>query len=246
MSSQPGPSGESWLSEPRPINFLPPGEMGPDKYASILTSEDMGRIRGYCFVPIEFDLGVPGPSDRIHCPPVGWMGIYEDSLKAGLRFPIPSFVIRLLTEYNMCPAQIAPNSWRIIIGFLSLCLLHKRTPTINLFRACYSLKTHPDSDWWYFSPKKGLQFIRGAPSSVHGWKTRFLFVRHDYPWRFNINWRIPFNCVMNEAPSLTGDEEESLAYLRACEAPLVKDLICEEALVNVGLSQAEPQGKVGF
>ena len=52
--------------------------------------------------------------------------------------------------------------------------------------------------------------------------------------------------MMNEAPTLTRDEEESLDYLRACEAPLVKDLICEEALVNVGLSQAEPQGKVGL
>ena len=48
---------------------------------------------------------------------------------------------------------------------------------------------------------------------------------------------------MNEPPTLTRDEEASLDYLRACEAPLVKDLICEEALVNVGLSQAEPQGK---
>ena len=246
MSSLPGSFSEDLLSEPCPIRFLPPGDMEPDKYHSVLTSEDLGRIRGYCFIPVEFDLEVPGPSDRVHCPPVGWMGIYEDSLKAGLRFPIHPFVVRLLTDYNMCPAQIAPNSWHVIIGFLSLCLLHKRKPTVNLFRACYSLKAHPDSDWWYFSPKKGLQFIRGAPSSVHGWKTRFLFMRHDFPWRFDINWREPFNCVMNEAPALTKDEEESLAYLRACEAPLVKDLICEEALVNVGLSQAEPQGKVGL
>ena len=52
--------------------------------------------------------------------------------------------------------------------------------------------------------------------------------------------------VMSKIPKLAKDEEESLAYLRACEAPLVKDLICEEALVNVGLSQAEPQGKSGL
>ena len=52
--------------------------------------------------------------------------------------------------------------------------------------------------------------------------------------------------MMNETSTLTRDEEESLAYLRACEAPLVKELICEEALVNVGLSQAEPQGKLGL
>ena len=147
MSSLPGSFSEDLLSEPCPIRFLPPGEMEPEKYHSVLTSEDLGRIRGYCFIPSEFDLEVPGPSDRVHCPPVGWLGIYEDSLKAGLRFPIHPFVIKLLTEYNMCPAQIVPNSWRIIIGFLSLCLLHKRTPTVNLFRACYTLKAHPGVDW---------------------------------------------------------------------------------------------------
>ena len=172
MSSQPHSLGETWEPELRPIRFLPPGEMDPDMYQSVLTSKDIGRIRGYCFVPIEFDLEVPGPSDRVHCPPVGWLEIYEDSLKAGLRFPIHPFVVRLMTEYNMCPAQIAPNSWHIIIGFLSLCLLHKRNPTVNLFRACYSMKSHPGTDWWYFSPRKGLQFIGGAPSSVHEWKAQ--------------------------------------------------------------------------
>ena len=50
---------------------------------------------------------------------------------------------------------------------------------------------------------------------------------------------------MNERQTLTKDEEESLAYLQACGVPLVKDCICEEALVNVGLSLAEPQGKMG-
>ena len=163
MSSQPNPSGESWDSDPQPIRFLPLGKMGRDIYQSVLTTEDIGRIRGYYFVPVEFDLEVPGPTDRVHCAPVGWLGIYEDSLKADLRFPFHPFVIRLMTEYNICSAQIAPNSWRIIIGFLSLCLLYKRNPTVNLFRACYSIKSHPGKDWWYFSPRKGFQFIRGLP-----------------------------------------------------------------------------------
>ena len=146
MSSQPSPSGESWDFDPRPIRFLPPEEISPERYQSILTTEDIGRIRSYYFIPIEFDLEVPGPADRVHCPSVGWLGIYEDSLKAGLRFSFHPFVIRLLTEYNMCPAQVAPNSWHVIIGFLSLCLLHRRNPTVNLFGACYSLKSYPGKD----------------------------------------------------------------------------------------------------
>ena len=245
MSSQLSPSGESWDSDPRPIRFLPPGEIGPERYQSVLTAKDIGKIHGYCFIPVEFDLEVLGPADRVHYPPVGWLGIYEDSLKAGLRFPFHPFMVRLMTEYSMCSAQIASNSWRVIIGFLSLCLLHRRNPIVNLFRACYSLKSHSGKDWWYFSLKKNLQFIRGAPSFVHGWKVRFLFVRHDFPWTFDVNWRVSFNYIMNERPTLTKNKEESLAYLQACGAPLVKDLICEEALVNIGLSQAEPQGKCG-
>ena len=51
---------------------------------------------------------------------------------------------------------------------------------------------------------------------------------------------------MNRKPKLAKGEEESLAYLRACEAPLLKDLLYEEALVNADLSQADPQGNNRF
>ena len=44
---------------------------------------------------------------------------------------------------------------------------------------------------------------------------------------------------MNEKLTLARGEEQSLAYLQACGAPLIKDLICKEALVNIGLSQAK-------
>ena len=177
MSSQPSSFSESWNSEPRPILFLPFEEIGLDRHRSILTMSDLGRIHGYYFIPSQFDIELSSPVDQVHCPPIGWLEIYEDSLKAGLRFPFHPFVIKLMTQYNMCPAQIAPNSWRIIIGFLSLCLLHKRNPIVDLFRACYSLKGHPDKDWWYFSLRKNLQFLRGIPSSVHRWKVQFFFCK---------------------------------------------------------------------
>ena len=159
MSSQPSFSSESWDSEPRPIQYLPLEEIGPDKYRSILTADDLGRIRSYCFIPSQFDIELPSPVDRVHYPPVGRLGIYEDSLKTSLQFPFHPVVIKLMTRYNICPAPIASNSWRIIIGFLSLCLLHKRNPIVDLFKACSSLKGHPGKDWWYFFSRKNLQFL---------------------------------------------------------------------------------------
>ena len=47
---------------------------------------------------------------------------------------------------------------------------------------------------------------------------------------------------MNRKPKLAKGEEQSLAYLCACEAPSSKDFLCEEALVNIGLSHTDPQG----
>ena len=38
---------------------------------------------------------------------------------------------------------------------------------------------------------------------------------------------------MNKMPMLAKKEEGALAYLLKCKAPLLKDLLCEEDLVNV-------------
>ena len=146
MSTHPSISGESWGSDPQPIRCLPLEEIDPDRYRSVLTMEDLRMIRGYCFIPSQFDLELARSIDRVHCPPSGRLGIYEESSKASLRFLFHPFVIKLMREYNLCPTKIAPNSWHVIIGFLSLCLLHKHNPTMCLFRACYSLKIHPDND----------------------------------------------------------------------------------------------------
>ena len=67
-------------------------------------------------------------------------------------------------------------------------------------------------------------------------------MKSEQPWGFNIGCEIPWRSILNGKLKLAKDEEESLAYLKACEAPLLKDLLCKEALVNIDLSQAEPQG----
>ena len=104
MSSQPSIFGGSWDSEPQPIRCLPPREIGPDRHQSILTTEDLGRIHGYYFIPSQFDIELPNSVDQVHCPPAGRLEIYEDFLKASLRFPFHPFVIVLMTKYNLCPA----------------------------------------------------------------------------------------------------------------------------------------------
>ena len=135
---------------------VPCTEVDPKSFRLALTIADLDTLRGFCFIPGEFHTVLARPQERVHNPPVGGLGIYEEALKAGLRFPLPPFVVKLVDRFALSLAQIAPNSWRYIVGFLSLCSLHGRRPTISLFRAFFSLKRHPLSGGlWYFSLRRG-------------------------------------------------------------------------------------------
>ena len=74
-----------------------------------------------------------GPQGRVHALPTDSIGVYEVALKASLRFSLHPFMERLLERFELSLAQVTPNSWRYIIGFLSLCSLLGRCPILSLF-----------------------------------------------------------------------------------------------------------------
>lgn len=131
----------------------------------------------------------PGADGRVTSPPSGFIAFYLENLRSGLRFPIPEFLRNIFDYYRICPAQLAPNSVRILITFALLCRLIQATPRLSLFRPFFMLRPHPKADgWWYFTPRKGLSFITGLPSSIHDWKTQFFFVSPPTSWGFPSVW----------------------------------------------------------
>ena len=107
--------------------------IGPESLQSVLTVADLDALRGSCFVPREFQLVLAGPQGRVHAPPVGSIGVYKEALKVGLRFPLHPFVGRVMERFELSLAQVMPNLWDYIIGFLSLYSLLGRRPTLGLF-----------------------------------------------------------------------------------------------------------------
>ena len=135
-----------------------------------MTAMDLGMTQSSYFIPSEFRVKLARPRERIHNHPTNGMGVYEEAMKAGLCFPLHPFVVKLLDRYALSLVQIVSNSWRYIIGFLSLCYLHGRRLTVSLFWACFSLKRHPRArKWWYFSPRSNRKLMSGVSSSIHGW-----------------------------------------------------------------------------
>ena len=72
-----------------------------ESFGSILTKDKLGVIRGVYFISAEFGIELAGPGERVHLPPMGCLGIYEEALKAGLRFPLHLFIVKLMNTYSL-------------------------------------------------------------------------------------------------------------------------------------------------
>ena len=190
-------------AKPHPI-------FAPNAIPCSLTPDELQLIRVQYGVPPEYELELLGLSDRASAPPPSCFCLYQEAFRARLRLPLPPFVIALFQFLDISLASVAPNSFRFLIGFLSLCHIVEVQPTLSLFRYFHTFKHHPTvKDWWYFSPqfdRKGL--LKGAPSSIHNWKEKFLYVRC-----LTLRLELPpwgsLRDSIRRAPSLGGDDHQA-------------------------------------
>ena len=59
----------------------------------------------------------PKSDERSHLPPVSFMAISEEILKAGLFLFLHLFVDQVFQFIDIVPFQLTPNSYRIIVAF---------------------------------------------------------------------------------------------------------------------------------
>ena len=102
---------------------------------------------------------------------------FEVAFDNGLRFPLHPFIKGVLQHFNVCPSQLAPNGWGILVGLLAffrdrgLCV-----PSITLLFYLFSPKETAEG-FLYFSKRSGAPLvISNLPSSHRLWKGRYFFV----------------------------------------------------------------------
>ena len=95
----------------------------------------------------------------------------------GLRFPLHPFIKRVLQHFNVCPSQLSPNFWGILIGLLVF-FRDKGlgVPSIALFLDLFSVKEATEG-FLYLSKRSSTPLIiSDLPSSHKFWKERYFFV----------------------------------------------------------------------
>ena len=95
----------------------------------------------------------------------------------GLRFPLHPFIKGVLQHFNVCPSQLSPNGWGILVGLLVF--FRDRglgVPSIVVLLYLFVTKETAEG-FLYFSRRSGAPLvISDLPSSHKFWKKRYFFV----------------------------------------------------------------------
>ena len=128
----------------------------------------------------------PPPGVRVWTPDVlnfyvasvpGMVCFFEVAFDNGLRFKLHPFMKGVLQHFNICPSQLAPNDWGILVGLLAF--FRDRglgVPNVALLLYLFSPKETTEG-FLYFSRRPGAPLvISDLPSSHRSWKGHYFFV----------------------------------------------------------------------
>lgn len=128
---------------------------------------------------------MPSPTDRIHRPPPGYIGVYTRQLQYGLRFPLDPFVRDILIKYRISLCQLTPVSIRRVMTYLWVCRFFAVEPNLHCFRKTHQLVQnlqsvygqHGSSGWWRIESRPQYLTMWPNDSSDKDWRGQWVWVR---------------------------------------------------------------------
>ncbi|KAL5767640.1 hypothetical protein ACOSP7_014235 [Xanthoceras sorbifolium] len=112
--------------------------------SSVITRKDLVGLVHTFHLPMGHRVLIPRASDSPTHPPLGYVAISSHHLLAGLRFPLPRFLIKVLNLLQLTPIQLTPNVYTWLLSFY-LIFRRKRigSPTDNIIRHYFHMKKCP-------------------------------------------------------------------------------------------------------
>ena len=110
---------------------------------------------------------------------------FEAAFENDLRFPLHPFIKNVLQHFNVCPSQLSPNFWGVLV-----CLLvffrdkGLGVPSIALLLDFFSVKEASEGFLYISKQTTARPIISDLPSSHKHWKERYFFVKGRH-WEYN-------------------------------------------------------------
>ena len=141
-------------------------------------------LRGKYQIPDNIPLRLPYMSKKCYYESVEGIGVSEQMLKAGLKFPLSSLHHQLLQYLGLAVTQFSLNAWKV---FLGVEVLYGAMPDgarrlmVKEFFHCYRPDEIAQSKCMYsFVPRSPLlRLVCETPDSNRNWKCRYFFMEGD-------------------------------------------------------------------
>ena len=110
------------------------------KFTSVIKEKHFSTFRAIFQILDYISIRLPYVSEKCYYEGVDIVGVYEQVLKAGLRFPLSTLHRELLKYLGLSITQISPNAWRV---FIAMEILYgamtndARRLTVREFLHCY-------------------------------------------------------------------------------------------------------------
>ena len=97
--------------------------------------------------------------------------LFEVAFDNALCFPLHPFIKRVLQHFNVCPSQLSPNFWGILVGLLVFFRDKSLgVPSIDLFLDLFSVKEVAEGFLYLSRRVSAPLIISDLPSSHRFWK----------------------------------------------------------------------------
>ena len=91
---------------------------------------------------------------------------FEVAFENDLRFPLHPFIKRVLQHFNVCPSQLSPNFWCVLVGMLVIFRdKGMGVPSIALFLDVFSVKEAAEGFLYISKRSSAKLIISDLPSS---------------------------------------------------------------------------------
>ena len=145
-------------------------------FTSTIKESHFKKLREKYQIPVNILLCLPYMSKKCYYKGVEGVRVYEQMLKAGLRFPLSSLHRQLLQYLGLAVTQISPNTWRVFLGVEVLygaMSNRARRLTVKEFFHYYRPDEIAQSKGMYsFVPRSPLlRLVCETPNSNKNWKS---------------------------------------------------------------------------
>ncbi|KAL8089488.1 hypothetical protein AgCh_039091 [Apium graveolens] len=215
-----------------------------DHISALRDPKELEKLSSCFKIKEPFKLVLAGPADRACQWKKDALCVYRDTLRAGIRLPFHPFIPLLLADVGISPCQLPPNSWRLILCYLSQCAKHNVPTSVAVFRKIFQFKNSPDKSpgWVSINQRPTIPHIvngKSIPDNNLGWKKDFLFVIWE-GGDWGSLFRSSFGLAVDGSPNdITLSEEKARGFNLLTQDNGTShcwDLIRETVLVERGLS----------